>query len=184
MLKRLTPILALTAACWLVFLANQVVWQGQLNQHGILPRQLASLPGIIWAPFLHASLQHLLANTAPLLVLGGILCLRSRAEFWSVTSTGIVLTGLLTWLAARNGCHIGASGLIFCYFGYLASLALFRRTLGTLALSLVCILGYGGLVKGIVPTAAPISWEGHAAGLFAGVFLAWLAPRPRPTSSR
>jgi len=111
--------------------------------------------------------------------LGGAICLRNRTEFWSVTGSGIVLTGLLTWLAARNGCHIGASGLIFCYFGYLASLALFRRTLGTLALSLVCILAYGGLVKGIVPTSAAISWEGHAAGLGAGIFLAWLAPRSR-----
>ena len=134
-----------------------------------MPRQIRSLPGIIYAPFLHASYQHLAANTLPLLILGGILCGRSRGEFVVVTVAGILLGGGLTWLFARNACHIGASGLIFCYFGYLASLAYFNRTFGTLCLSVVCIVGYGGIVRGIVPTSAGISWESHLSGLVAGI---------------
>jgi membrane associated rhomboid family serine protease len=113
----------------------------------------------------------LAANTVPLLILGGILCMRGRGEFVAVTVGGILLGGMLTWLFARNACHIGASGLIFCYFGYIASLACFNRTFGTLCLSVVCILGYGGMIKGILPTLAGISWEGHLAGLVAGVAL-------------
>ena len=74
----------------------------------------------------------------------------------------------MTWLIARPASHIGASGLIFCYFGYLASMAWFRRTFGTLCLSVVCILGYGGMVRGIFPTAAAVSWESHLSGLIAG----------------
>ena len=123
-LKRFSPILALTAACWLVFLVNNLLWGGQFDKYGIRPRQLSSLPGIVFAPFLHGSYQHLAANSFPLLVLGGILCARSKGEFVVVTVAGIVLGGGLTWLLARNACHIGASGLIFCYFGYLASLAI------------------------------------------------------------
>jgi membrane associated rhomboid family serine protease len=183
MLKRFTPILLLAAVCWLVFLLNNLMLGGHFDQCGIKPRQIGSLPGIIFAPFLHESYQHLAANTLPLLVLGGILCARSKGEFVVVTVAGILLGGSLTWLFARNACHIGASGLIFCYFGYLASLAYFHRTFGTLCLSVVCILGYGGLVWGIVPTSTAISWESHLAGLVAGVTLAALMAKLDKTPS-
>ena len=183
---RFLPIVGLTALCWLVFGLDRLIWQGHLTQHGIVPRHLSGLAGIAWAPFLHASFRHLAANTLPLLVLGAIICGRSRAEFVTVTVAGIVLGGGLTWLSARNACHIGASGLIFCYFGYLASLAWFRRTFGTLCLSVICIVGYGGILRGVFPTRTAVSWESHLAGLIAGVVLASLmakftkVPEPQP----
>src|SRR5215467_1751289 len=165
MLKRFTPILALVALCWLVFVINNLMWHGHFDQYGIVPRHFGSLPGIIWAPFLHGSFQHLVANTVPLLILGSIICARSEAEFGIITVVGTLLTGGLTWIFARNASHIGASGLIFCFFGYVASLAYFRRTFGTLVLSTVCVLVYGGMLKGIFPTSTPVSWESHLAGL-------------------
>jgi len=182
-IKRFTPILALTAVCWLVFLVNNLLWRGQLDQYGIQPRHFSSLSGILYAPFLHASYEHLAANTLPLLILGAIICGRSRGEFIVVTVLGLLATGGLTWLFARTACHIGASGLIFCYFGYLASLAYFHRTFGTLCLSVVCIIGYGGLIRGIVPTSTPISWENHLAGLVAGTALAWFMAKLKKTPS-
>ena len=183
MLKRFTPIILLTAVCWVVFLVNNLILGGHFDQYGIVPRQIGSLPGIVFAPFLHASYQHLAANTLPLLILGAIICGRSRGEFVVVTVAGILLGGGLTWLFARSACHIGASGLIFCYFGYLASLAYFNRTFGTLLLSVVCIVGYGGMIRGIVPTSAGISWEGHLAGLVAGIALASLMAKLNKTPS-
>lgn len=177
MLRRFTPILALVALCWVVFVVNNLLWGGQFNHYGIIPRHVQSLPGIIWAPLLHDSFRHLAANTLPLLILGGIICARSKSEFVIIAVAGAVLSGGLTWVFARNASHIGASGLIFCFFGYLASLACFRRTFGTLFLSAVCIVGYGGLLKGIVPTSAAVSWEGHIGGLVAGIALAWMASR-------
>jgi membrane associated rhomboid family serine protease len=95
MLKRFAPVITLVAACWLVLVANNLVWNGQLNQHGIIPRHLSGLPGIVWAPFLHASFKHLLANTLPLLVLGGIICARGKTEFWSIAAAGTSLPGAL-----------------------------------------------------------------------------------------
>ncbi len=180
MLKRFAPILAVVAACWLVFGANAVFWSGRLNQHGIVPRHVSSLAGILWAPFLHASLSHLLANTVPLVVLGAIICARSKREFVVVLLSGILLTGGLTWLFARSASHIGASGVVFCFFGYLASMAYFRRTVGALVLSAICLLVYGGMLKGILPTSTAVSWEGHLAGLLAGIGLAWLSAKLNP----
>jgi membrane associated rhomboid family serine protease len=160
-----------------MFVINNLILDGRLNAHGILPRHLNSLAGILWAPFLHGSFRHLAANTVPLLILGGIICARGRSQFVLVTFAGIILGGGLTWLFARTAYHVGASGLIFSYFGYLASLAYFRRNIGTFLLSLACIVGYGGMLKGMVPTSAPISWEGHVAGLVAGIAVAWLQSR-------
>ena len=176
---RFTPIIALTVACWVVFVLNTLIWHGDLAQHGIIPRRVDSLTGIIWSPFLHGSYQHVAANTLPLLILGSLVCARSKGTFVVVTIGGILLGGGLTWLFARSACHIGASGLIFCYFGYIASLAWFNRTFGTLCLSVICILGYGGMVKGILPTQAGISWEGHLAGLVAGIVLGALMSKPK-----
>ena len=92
-----------------------------------------------------------------------------------IAVTGTLLTGALTWIFARNAIHIGASGLIFCFFGYLASLAYFQRTFGALSLSVVCVLAFGGMLKGILPTSTPVSWEGHMAGLVTGITLAWVS---------
>lgn len=182
MLKRFTPVLTVVALCWLAFALNNLLWSGQLSYHGIVPRRGGSLPAIFWAPFLHGSFKHLLANTVPLLVLGVVLCARSTTQFMLVTLLGIVVAGSITWLFARTASHIGASGLVFCYFGYLASLAWFRRTFGTLLLSAVCVLGYGGMLRGILPSSAAVSWESHLAGLIAGIACAWAAakiPRER-----
>jgi membrane associated rhomboid family serine protease len=176
-MKRFVPVLALVACCWVVFALNQVLSQGGLNRFGIIPRYLPGLPGILFAPFLHESYAHLAANTMPLLILGGILCARSRAEFVLVTAFGILLGGAMTWLFARTASHIGASGLVFCYLGYLGSLAWFRGTFGTLVVSLICIVGYGGLIRGVLPGADHVSWESHLAGLVAGIVLAWAGSR-------
>jgi len=172
-LKRLTPVLVLVALCWAVFILNNLILHGHLNQNGLRPRHIGGLPGIIWSPFLHGSFQHLMANTVPLALLGAILCLRGRNEFAIVTMMGVILSGVLTWLIGRNAYHIGASGLIFCFFGYLASLAFFERKIGTLLLSIVCIVGYGGIIRGILPTSSAVSWEGHLAGFISGITLAW-----------
>lgn len=182
-LKRFVPIVALVGACWAVFFADQWLWSGHLRQHGILPRHLSGLLGIFWAPFLHSSTQHLAANSVPLLILGGILCARSRSEFLAVSTFGILLGGAITWVIGRSAYHIGASGLVFCLFGYLASMAYFRRTFGALLLSAVCILGYGGMLKGILPARTPVSWEGHAAGLLSGIILAWFASKLQSAES-
>jgi membrane associated rhomboid family serine protease len=168
-MKRFTPILALVAVCWAVFLVNHVMLRGALTTHGVVPRHLASLPGILWSPFLHVSLAHLMANTLPLLILGGIICARSKAQFIGVTMTGILLGGLLVWLFARNADHVGASGLVFCYFGFTVARAWFDRTILDFGLALICMVGYGGILFGLLPVVPGVSWEAHLAGLLAGV---------------
>ena len=172
-MKRLYPILAVLSACWIVFFINNILLSGALSQHGIIPRTTSGLIGIFFAPFLHSSFQHITANSIPLLVLGSVISVRSPKAFCLVTMFGILLSGLLTWLVARPACHIGASGLVFCYFGYVLGLAVHRHKASDILIALVCGLIYGGIIWGLSPFQHGVSWEGHAAGLATG----WLISR-------
>ena len=164
---------------WIVEGADQAVLDQRLDQAGIVPRELDGLPGVLWAPFLHYGFGHLLANTVPLLVLGGLVAIKGTTRFLEVTIGVILLGGLGTWLFGRSGVHLGASGIVFGYFGYLVAAALFERKLRSILLGLTALVLYGGLVWGVVPTTERVSWEGHLAGLVAGVFVAWYVTRDR-----
>lgn len=179
-MKKIYPVLGFVGLCWLVFLVNNVLLKGAFLPLGIVPRHVGGLWGIALAPLLHASLRHLLANTVPLLILGSVISFRSPGTFVSVTVAGTLLSGTLVWLLARPGCHIGASGLVFCYFGFVLGQAWFQRTFVNILLALVCGFIYGGLIWGLSPFQTGVSWEAHAAGLVAGILLAKMGPaRPR-----
>ena len=171
-MRRVYPVLAFVGLCWLVFLINNLMLGGRFSHFGIVPRTMGGLSGILLAPFLHASFHHILANTVPLLMLGSIISFRSPAAYVSITVAGTIISGTLIWLLARPGCHLGASGLVFCYFGYVMGQAWFQRTIVHILLALACGLIYGGLIWGLSPFQTGVSWEAHGAGLVAGILLA------------
>jgi membrane associated rhomboid family serine protease len=145
-----------------------------LNNLGIHPRELDGLPGIFLSPVLHADFPHLIANTVPFLVLGFFVTLRGLRVFTIVTLFTALGGGLLVWLAARSGSVIGASGVIFGYFGYLMAMGIFERSVKSIALAVVVGLLYGGIIFGVVPTDGRVSWEAHLFGALAGVACAYL----------
>lgn len=150
-----------------------------LNQFGIFPRQTAGFLGILFAPFLHGGFGHLIANTVPFITLGWLVMLRRTADFWIVTAIAILVGGLGTWLFGSPGCHIGASGVIFGYLGFLLSRGYFERRIGSILFSLIVLLLYGGLLWGILPTVPMISWQGHLFGFIGGVVAAKLLATPK-----
>jgi len=154
-------------------------WCGGLNQFGIFPRQISGLRGILFAPFLHGGFAHLIANTVPFVTLGWLVMLRRTADFWVVTVIAMLIGGLGTWLFGTPGCHIGASGVIFGYLGYLISRGYFERRLGSALFSIVVLVVYGGLLWGVLPLQVGISWEGHLFGFIGGVIAAKLLATPR-----
>ncbi len=156
------------AAIWLIEIVDTVALGSRLERDGIHPRELSGLPGILWAPFLHDGWGHVLSNTVPLAVLGGLVALRGRARWAAVTVITILLGGALTWLLGGSGNHIGASGVVFGYFGALLGAALFERRPAAIAPALVALMLYYGLIVGLVPQTG-ISWEGHLFGLLSGL---------------
>ena len=144
------------------------------------PSHVAGLRGIPFAPFLHGSFAHLLANTLPFLALGFLVMLRHSRQFVAVSLTIILISGLGTWLIApAHTVHIGASGLIFGYFAFLLVAAYYERSPRAIGLALMVILFYGGLLWGALPQAGAISWQGHLFGLVGGAVAARaFVPRP------
>jgi membrane associated rhomboid family serine protease len=166
---RAALLLTFVGLMWVVELIDQVFLHGALDQLGIRPRETRSLWGILLAPFLHGGLPHLIANTAPLLVLGWLVLVRRRGDFALVTVVSALVGGLGVWLFAPSySIHIGASGVAFGYLGYLIARAWFERSLTSLALAMLAGVLYGSALAGLLPGQRGISWEGHLFGFAAG----------------
>ncbi|MBE9077061.1 rhomboid family intramembrane serine protease [Romeria aff. gracilis LEGE 07310] len=173
-----TALFGFVALLWLVEIIDWVIFGGRLDRYGIRPRQLAGLWGILFAPFLHGNFEHLTANTLPLLVLGWLVMLRETGDWLVVTVLSALVGGLGTWLiGAANTSHIGASGILFGYFGFLLMRGYFERSLVAIAFSILVISLYGGIVWGVLPGQPGISWEGHLFGFIGGALAARLLAR-------
>lgn len=165
---------------WSIEIIDFLVFQGRLDRYGIRPRSLNGLWGIFFAPLLHGGFNHLIANTVPMLTLSWWVMLRSIGTWVKATAMITFLGGGATWLLARGGSvHIGASGLIFGYLGFLVARGYYERTMSAIAVSLFVLVTYGAMFWGIFPTQPGISWESHLFGFISGIIAAyWLTSNP------
>jgi len=170
----------LVALMWAIEIIDQLPGMN-LDMYGIIPRRVIGLRGILFAPFLHGNFPHLIANTVPFLTLGWLVMLRRTSDFWIVSAIAALIGGLGTWLIAPSfSVHIGASGVIFGYLGFLISRGYFERNFASIALSLTVGVLYGGLLWGVLPQQPGISWQGHLFGFIGGVVAARILAAPKP----
>lgn len=169
------------ALIWVIEIIDLVIFGGALDSLGIKPREASGLPGILAAPFLHIGFLHLAANTIPFLVLGWLILVRETWHFLAVVAIVTIVGGLGVWLFGRPmTVHVGASGVIFGFFGFLLLAGWFERKISTILISFGVLLTYGGMIWGVLPGQLGISWEGHLFGFLAGVLAAkLLAKRPQ-----
>jgi len=122
-----------------------------------------------------------MTNTVPFLVLGWLVLLQreiqGNSDFLAVTLTIVLIGGLGTWLLGRDAIHLGASGLVFGYIGFLLAGAYVGPTVLTLGLAIIVFWMYGSQLWGMLPRTSEdrVSWEGHLFG-FAGGIVAGLEP--------
>jgi membrane associated rhomboid family serine protease len=170
---------------WLVEVVDWVVFGGALDNLGVWPRTAVGLWGILLAPFLHVGFAHLAANTLPFLMLGWFVMMRHIRDFFIVTVIVTIVSGLGIWLIApSNTVHLGASGLIFGYFGFLLLRGYFERSLSSVFWSIVVLFLYGGMIWGVLPQQYGISWQSHLFGFIGGVWAAHLLARRERNSPR
>ena len=168
------------AVFWAVFAVSSL-FGGSLLSLGVIPRTTTGLRGILFAPFLHGSLSHIVANSIPFVALGWMVMLKDERHFLPVTLAGMLGSGLIAWLlGAPSTVHIGASGVIFGYLGYLMLTGWYTRSFGSILLSLIVTLVWGSLVFGMLPAAPGISWQAHVGGFLGGAFAARLISRRSP----
>lgn len=169
--KSFVPGLILVAALWVVKL---IEWQSGhfLTEFGVYPRTLNGLIGIFTSPFIHGDYKHLISNSIPLLVLGAAIVYFYNSLAFKVFAWVYILGGFWLWLGGRESYHIGASGLVYGLTTFLFFSGAFRREARLMALSLLVVFLYGGMVWGIFPLFKGVSWEAHLFGALAGILLA------------
>jgi membrane associated rhomboid family serine protease len=160
---------------WFLEIIDRLILGGSMDALGVRPRTLVGLRGILLMPLLHSGFGHLLANTLPFIVLGWLVMLNGISDFFFISAVIIVVSGVGVWLfGAANSVHIGASGLVFGFFGFLVTRAYFERSLGSIILAFGVIIFYGGLLMGILPLQLGVSWQAHLFGFAGGVLAAYV----------
>ncbi len=186
-LRRFWPPVALVAIMWVLRVADSIL-PGSLTAFGIRSWSIEGLTGILVAPVLHASWPHLLGNTIPFLVLGLLVAAEGVGRFWAVTGVVALVGGIGTWaINAPGTLTVGASVLVFGYFGYLLVRAFVGRggahRVRNVFIAALVVIVYGVTMwGGIFPHAPGISWQAHLFGAIGGGLAAVLL-RPRDSSA-
>ena len=169
------------AVIWALQIANKLD-NYQLNQsYGILPRDLGSLPHILTAPFLHVSWTHIEANSGPLFIFGFLAAYRGVAKFAGVTAVVILTSGFAAWLFESAGSiGVGASGVVFGYFGYIMVRGFFDRHGLDVLIGAVMALCFAYQFSVLLPHQG-IGWQAHVGGLIGGIASGWIFRERRAT---
>jgi len=172
LLTALIPPAMVVALMWVV-LGFDLVYHLDLARFGILPRTITGLRGIVFAPFLHGGLEHLVNNSLPLLLLGWFTVYFYPKAAGRVVLVSWLTTGLWVWAMGRESHHIGASGIVYALAGFHFFSGLFRRRIALMAVSLIVVFLYGSMWWGVLPIQPGVSWESHLFGGVVGSLLAW-----------
>lgn len=181
---RAGALLSLVAIMWIVWVLSLIA-PGAVVSFGIVPRTFGTLSGIITAPFVHLALQHLLANTIPLVILGALLLLKGAGELVYVVVTTALIAGAGTWLFGSPGTiHFGASGIVFGFIGFLLFRAAFDRKISSILITIVVAVMYGSSLGWAIFPEEGISWSGHFFGFVGGIVAARVRHPARVADSR
>ncbi|MCG8410258.1 MAG: rhomboid family intramembrane serine protease [Bacteroidales bacterium] len=172
MKTRITNILILVAIIWAIFIINSII-PYNLNQLGIIPRNLTGLRGIIFAPFLHGDYHHIVSNTVPIAFLLFVTFTFYPKHALKVTILSQLIGSSLVWIFAREAVHIGISGLIYSLVAFLIIAGIYKSDFKSILVSIIIAFIYGGLIWGVLPTTYGISWEGHLFGALVGAYLGY-----------
>lgn len=165
----------LLGACWAVEVMNYADDGALSARYGIRPHDTGQIWHIFTAPFLHAGLDHIMANSVPLAIFGFLAALRGVSRFISVSLIIIVASGLgVFFLSAPDSVTVGASGLIFGYFGYLLARGFVEHRASDIVVAVIIAVFYGTMIFGALPGQPGISWQAHMFGLIGGILAAWM----------
>lgn len=141
---------------------------------GVYPRSFSGLRGILLAPLLHGSWEHVFSNIVPLFVFGLIGAVYYKKILYQSLGFIYFLSGFWVWVGGRISFHIGASGVVYglAFFLFVLGLIHYKKDRIALQIAMFVALFYGGMVWGLLPGLQEISWESHWFGAISGVIMA------------
>jgi len=160
--------LLFTLVLWVIEITKQLL-RIEVFIFGVYPQHLFGLVGILTAPLIHGSFEHLISNTPALLILGTALLYGYPRSCWIVIAVIWLLTELGVWFTARPVYHIGASGLTYGMMSFVFIIGILRRDRLAITLSLLVFFLYGTMIWGIFPHQPGVSFETHLWGGSLGV---------------
>ena len=180
--RALNGSLAFTLLLWLCFIAQQTFNWEFLS---VTPHSMAGLLGLLTAPLLHGSVEHILANTTGILLLGTL----AGTTYPKATLRALPLlwlgSGLGAWLLGDpDSHHLGVSGVTHGLMFLVFTLGLLRRDRAAIAAGMIAFLFFGGMLMTILPHEAGVSWQSHLGGAVGGVVAAFLFRRSDPLPVR
>jgi membrane associated rhomboid family serine protease len=177
-------VMAVVAAVLYVIQIVNEAMSNHLQRHGLHPRTVRGLEGIVTGPFLHTGWWQLISNTPTFIVLGWVVLMAGVRGWFIVTGSVVVLGGVLTWLVAPQGLIVGASAFTFGWLGYLLARAVFSRKIVWILAAIVVVSFFSGLLGGLLPgTKSGEFWQAHLCYFVAGIAIAW-ALHPRSARKR
>jgi membrane associated rhomboid family serine protease len=180
--RALFVMVGVLAVLWLIQIVNWADGYRLTYDYGIRGRDVASLPDIITAPFLHFSWSHIEGNSGPLFIFGFLAAYRGVAKFALLTGLVVLTSGLAAWFAESPGTvGAGASGVVFGYFGYIMVRGFFDRHGLDILVGAVMALCFAYQFTVLLPHAG-IGWQAHIGGLVGGIAGGWLL-RDKASSS-
>jgi membrane associated rhomboid family serine protease len=171
---------------WSVQIANVADGYGINSSYEIVARNVGSLPHILTAPFLHVSWTHIEGNSGPLFIFGFLAAYRGIGKFLILTVIVILTSGLAAWFfSPSNSGVVGASGVVFGYFGYIIVRGLFDRHLIDVLIGAVLALCFAYQFTVLLPQqGSHISWQDHVGGVVGGVLAGWLLRERRAKQAK
>lgn len=157
---------------WLIKITENLL-HFDLSEYGILPLQTEGLRGILFSPFIHNNIDHLVSNSVPFLVLSFALFYFYRNLAYRILFLIYILSGLCVWFGGRDSYHIGASGIVYGLAAFLFFSGVFRKDANLLTIGIIVIFLYGSMFWGIFPIKPEISWESHLWGAASGLMLSY-----------
>jgi len=156
---------------WMVKLTEEIFGHN-FADYGVFPQNLNGLKGILFSPFIHSDFEHLINNSYPILILGGMLFFFYKKIAKQLFLWLFFIAGFWLWIIGRPSFHIGASGIIYALAAFLFISGIIRKNPRLSAVSMLIIFLYGSMIWGVLPTKEHISWEGHLSGFMAGIIVA------------
>ncbi|WP_205304322.1 rhomboid family intramembrane serine protease [Nonomuraea montanisoli] len=185
--KAFWVMVAFLAVIWVAQIVNWASGYALSRDYGLQAWNPATLPNMVSSPFLHWSWEHIEGNSGPLFIFGFLSAYRGVARFFSVTALIIVVSELGAWFTSDpNGIGVGASGIVFGYFGYVLVRGAFDRHLIDIVVGVVMALCFAYQFTGLLPQEG-VGWQAHLFGFLAGVVGGWVfrdrGGRSRPAAA-
>ncbi|MBV2362251.1 rhomboid family intramembrane serine protease [Streptomonospora sp. NEAU-YY374] len=171
---------AMLVAMWVLEIVDTVLGGALDAAFGLRSWVMANAWSVLTYPFMHADFNHLIGNSVPFLVLGSLVAFSGLGRFVWTTLIVMVVSGIGVWLFTPEGAlTVGASGLVFGYFGYTVLRGIVERRTVDIVIMICVVVFYGSLIWGVLPQQEGISWQGHLFGFIGGLFAAYILPRRR-----